>query len=161
MPRCSLSICLVILMWACSMSLGKRYPVGFLDDTCMLTMTRTCLGPKSSSMRFGYSYFTGHEIFNLWFVKHMLHNCTRISLNHSRCLWHAHAGIQLWTRLVLVATCGMVTSLHFSPDKEYISISRRYQLHPVFATTNCPSDNTDTYGLKKKNHKKEKSHYSD
>jgi hypothetical protein len=87
MPRCSLSICLVILMWACSMSLGKRYPVGVLDDTYMLTMTRTCLGPKSSSMRFGYSYFMGHEIFNLWFVKHMLRNCIRINLNHSRCLW--------------------------------------------------------------------------
>jgi hypothetical protein len=87
MPRCSLSVCLVILMWACSMSSGKRYPVGVLDNTCMLTMTRTCLGPKSSSMRFGYSYFTGHEIFNLWFIKHMLRNCTRINLNHSRCLW--------------------------------------------------------------------------
>jgi hypothetical protein len=87
MPRCSLSVCLVILMWTCSMSSGKRYPIGVLDDTCMLTMTRTCLGPKSSSMRFGYSYFTGHEIFNLWFVKHMLRNCTRINLNHSRCLW--------------------------------------------------------------------------
>jgi hypothetical protein len=49
----------------CSMSSGKRYPIGVLDDTCMLTMTRTCLGPKSSSMRFGYSYFTGNEIFNL------------------------------------------------------------------------------------------------
>jgi hypothetical protein len=35
-----------------------------LDDTCMLTMTRACLGPKSSSMRFGYSYFTGHEVLN-------------------------------------------------------------------------------------------------
>jgi hypothetical protein len=33
-------------------------------------MTRTCLGPKLSSMRFGYSYFIGHEVFNLWFVKH-------------------------------------------------------------------------------------------
>jgi hypothetical protein len=33
-----------------------RYPVGILNDTYMLTMTRTCLGPKSSSMRFGYSY---------------------------------------------------------------------------------------------------------
>jgi hypothetical protein len=42
---------------------------------------------KSSSMRFGYSYFTGHEVFNLWFVKHMLHNCTRINSNHLRCLW--------------------------------------------------------------------------
>jgi hypothetical protein len=36
-----------------------------LDDTCILTMTRACLGPKSSSMRFGYSYFTGHEVFNV------------------------------------------------------------------------------------------------
>jgi hypothetical protein len=42
---------------------------------------------KSSSMRFGYSYFTGHEVFNLWFVKQMLHNWTRINFNHSRCLW--------------------------------------------------------------------------
>jgi hypothetical protein len=47
------------------MSSGKRYPVGVLDDTYMLTMTRTCLGPKSSSMRFGYSYFPGNETFNL------------------------------------------------------------------------------------------------
>jgi hypothetical protein len=43
------------------MSSGKRYPVGILDDTCMLIMIRTCLGPKSSSMWFGYSYFTGHD----------------------------------------------------------------------------------------------------
>jgi hypothetical protein len=50
-------------------------------------MTRAFLGPKSSSMRFGYSYFTGHEVFNLWFVKHMLRNYTRIIFNHSRCLW--------------------------------------------------------------------------
>jgi hypothetical protein len=28
-------------------------PLAFLDDTCIL------------SMRFGYSYFTGHEVFNL------------------------------------------------------------------------------------------------
>jgi hypothetical protein len=65
---------------------ARGTPFGILDATCMLTIT-TCLGPKSSSMRFGYSYFTGHETFNLWFVKHMLHNYTRINLNHSRCLW--------------------------------------------------------------------------
>jgi hypothetical protein len=63
-----LFVCLVILMWACCMSSGKRYPISILDDTCMLTMTRTCLGPKSSSMRFGYSYFTGHEIFKLYLL---------------------------------------------------------------------------------------------
>jgi hypothetical protein len=42
---------------------------------------------KSSSMRFGYSYFTGHEVFNLWFIKHMHHKCIRINSNHSRFLW--------------------------------------------------------------------------
>jgi hypothetical protein len=40
-------------------------PLAVLDDTCILTMTRAFLGLKSSSMRFGYSYFTGHEVFNL------------------------------------------------------------------------------------------------
>jgi hypothetical protein len=39
-------------------------PVGVLNDTRMLTMTRTCLGPKSSSMVW-VLVFTGHEIFNL------------------------------------------------------------------------------------------------
>jgi hypothetical protein len=46
--------------------IGQEVPsLAVLNDTCMLTMTRACLGPKSSSMRFGYSYFTGHEVFNL------------------------------------------------------------------------------------------------
>jgi hypothetical protein len=40
-------------------------PLTVLDDTYILTMTRTCLGPKQSNMRFGYSYFMGHEVFNL------------------------------------------------------------------------------------------------
>jgi hypothetical protein len=31
-------------------------PLVVLDDTCILTMTRTCLGPKQSSTRFGNSY---------------------------------------------------------------------------------------------------------
>jgi hypothetical protein len=61
-------------------------PLPVLDDTCIFTMTRTCLRPKQSSMRFGYSYVMGHKVFNLLFVKHMLHNCTHINLNHSRCL---------------------------------------------------------------------------
>jgi hypothetical protein len=65
----------------------RRTPLAVLDDTRILTMTRTCLGPKQSSMRFGYSYFMGHKVFNLWFVKNMLHKCTRINFNHSRCLW--------------------------------------------------------------------------
>jgi hypothetical protein len=52
--------------------IGQEVPRWRFDDTCILTMTRTCLGPKQSSMRFGYSYFMGHEVLNLWFVKHML-----------------------------------------------------------------------------------------
>jgi hypothetical protein len=31
-------------------------PLAVLDDTRILTMIRTCLGPKQSSTRFGYSY---------------------------------------------------------------------------------------------------------
>jgi hypothetical protein len=31
-------------------------PLAILDDTRILIMTRTCLGPKQSSTRFGYSY---------------------------------------------------------------------------------------------------------
>jgi hypothetical protein len=41
-------------------------------------------------------------------------------------------------------------ALHFL-DKEYILISRRYQLHPASATTQCPSGNTDAHSqLKQK-----------
>jgi hypothetical protein len=54
-------------MWACSMSSGRRYLIGALDDTCMLIMTITCLGPKSISM-VCVLIFTGHEIFNLLLV---------------------------------------------------------------------------------------------
>jgi hypothetical protein len=88
--RCWGVHCLFVLSFWCelvSYHWAGGTPLAFLDDTCILTMTRACLGPKSSSMRFGYSYFTGHEIFNLWFVKHMHCNCIRINFNHSRCLW--------------------------------------------------------------------------
>jgi hypothetical protein len=38
------------------MSSGKRYLVGILDDTCMLTMTRSCLEPKSIGIvKYSYS----------------------------------------------------------------------------------------------------------
>jgi hypothetical protein len=39
--------------------------------------------------------------------------------------------------------------LHFF-DKEHILISRKYQLHPASATTECLSDNTDAHNQKKK-----------
>jgi hypothetical protein len=40
-------------------------PLVVLDDMCILTIARLAWDLKSSSMRFGYSYFTGHEVFNL------------------------------------------------------------------------------------------------
>jgi hypothetical protein len=88
--RCWGVHCLFVLSFWCGLVPCHRAggtPLAVLGGTCILTMTRACLGPKSSSIRFGNSYFTRHEVFNLWFVKHMLCNCTRINSNHSRCLW--------------------------------------------------------------------------
>jgi hypothetical protein len=47
-----------------SISSGRRYPIGILNDTCILTMTRTYLGPKSISM-VKVLVFKGRESFNL------------------------------------------------------------------------------------------------
>jgi hypothetical protein len=48
-------------------------PLAVLDDTRILTMTRTCLGPKQSSMRFGYSYsrdtrFSTYDLSSICFI---------------------------------------------------------------------------------------------
>jgi hypothetical protein len=143
MSRCSLSVSLVILMCAYSISSGKRYPVGILDDTCMLTMIRTCLGPKTSSMRLGYSYFTGHEIFNLWFVKNMLRNCTCINLNHSRCLWwgkwehKASKYHNFWRFIKLEITASLCEGPFFyfyveSPPSIFMHRLREHSYHSEF-----------------------------
>jgi hypothetical protein len=85
MPRCSLSVCPVILMWAYSRSSSMEVPSWWFSMIHVyLQWQELAWDSKLSSMRFGYSYFTGHEVFNLWFVNHMLHNCTRINFNHSR-----------------------------------------------------------------------------
>jgi hypothetical protein len=44
-----------------------------LSNTYMLTMTRSSLGPKSSSMRFGYSYswdmrFSTYDLLSICFI---------------------------------------------------------------------------------------------
>jgi hypothetical protein len=60
---CSLSVCLVILMWACSMSSGRRYPVGgsrwytyiYNDKSLLGTLSRVAWGlgiRTSRDMRF-------------------------------------------------------------------------------------------------------------
>jgi hypothetical protein len=83
-----LFVCPIILMWACSISSGMEVPHWrFSMIRIYLQWQELAWDPKSSSIRFGYSYFMGYEVFNLWFVKHMLHNCTCINSNHSRCLW--------------------------------------------------------------------------
>jgi hypothetical protein len=41
-------------------------------------------------------------------------------------------------------------------DKEYILISKRYQLHPASATTQYPSGNTDAHSQLKQKKKYEK-----
>jgi hypothetical protein len=54
------------------MSLGRRYPVGILDDTCMLTMTRTCLGLSRLAL-FKYSYsrdmkFSTYDLSSIYLI---------------------------------------------------------------------------------------------
>jgi hypothetical protein len=123
--------------------IGQEVPVGVLDDRCMLTMTRTCLGPKSSSMRFGYSYFTGHEIFNLWFVKHMLRNCLRVNLNYSRCLWWGQWELKpskyhnFWRFIKLAITASLCEGPFFyfyveSPPSTFMHRLREHSCHSEF-----------------------------
>jgi hypothetical protein len=108
-----------------------------------LTMTRTYLGPKLSIMRFGYSYFTEHKIFNLWFVKHMLRNCTHINLNHSRCLWWGQWELKtskyhnFWRfiKLAITASLGEGPSFYFyveSPPSTFIHCLREHSCHSEF-----------------------------
>jgi hypothetical protein len=142
MLRCSLSICLVILIWVCSMSSGRRYPVGVLDDTCMLTMTRTCLEPKSISMVW-VLVFTGHEGFNLLLVKHMLHKCFCINLNHSRCLcwgqWELKANKyhNFWRFIKLAITASLCEGHFFyfyveSSPSTFMHRLREHSCHSEF-----------------------------
>jgi hypothetical protein len=118
-------------------------PLAVLDDTCILTMTRTCLGSKQSSMRFGYSYFAGHEVFNLWFVKHMLHNCTRINLNHSKCLWWGQSELKaskyhnFWRFIKLAITASLCEGPFFyfyveSPPSIFMHRLREHSCHSEY-----------------------------
>jgi hypothetical protein len=106
-------------------------------------MTRTCLGPKSSSMRFGYSYLKGHEIFNLWFVKYMLHNCTRINLNCSRCLWWGQWELKaskyhkFWRFIKVAITASLYEGPFFyfyveSPPSTFMHRLREHSFHSEF-----------------------------
>jgi hypothetical protein len=125
------------------MSSGRRYPVGVFEDICILTMTRTCLGSKQSSMRFGYSYFAGHKVFNLWFVKHMLHNCTRINLNHSKCLWWGQSELKaskyhnFWRFIKLAITASLCEGPFFyfyveSPPSIFMHRLREHSCHSEY-----------------------------
>jgi hypothetical protein len=99
--------------------------------------------PKSSSMRFGYSYFTGHEVFNLWFVKHMLHNCTCIYFNHSRCLWWGQWELKaskyhnFWRFIKLAITASLCEGSFFyfyveSPPSTFMHHLREHSCHSEY-----------------------------
>jgi hypothetical protein len=149
MPRCLLSVCPIILMWACSMSSGTEVPHWWFSMIHIyLQRQELAWDPKSSSMRFGYSYFTGHEVFNLWFVKHMLHNCTRINSNHSRCLWWGQWELQaskyhnFWRFLKLAITASLCEGPFFyfyveSSPSTFMHRLREHSCHSEF-NVHCP-----------------------
>jgi hypothetical protein len=65
---------MLIVCLSCHFDMGKSLyhggggtPFGILNDTCMLTITRTYLGPKLSNMWFQYSYSRGvrHSTYDL------------------------------------------------------------------------------------------------
>jgi hypothetical protein len=144
MPRCSLSVCPVILMWACSMSSGTEVPRWWFSMIRVyLQWQELAWDCKSSSMRFGYSYFMGHEVFNLWFVKHMLHNCTRINFNHSRCLWWGQWELKsskyhnFWRFIKLAITASVCEGPFFyfyveSPPSTFMHRLREHSCHSEF-----------------------------
>ena len=56
-------VCLVILVWENSCTMGQVVPrVAVLDDTHILTMKRTYRDPKLSSMRFRHLYSRGMRL---------------------------------------------------------------------------------------------------
>jgi hypothetical protein len=148
MLRCSLSVCPVILMWSCSMSSGTEVPRWrFSMIRIYLQWQELAWDSKSSSMRFGYSYFTGHEVFNLWFVKHMPHNCTHINFNHSRCLWWGQWELKaskyhnFWRFIKLAITAFLYEGSFFyfyveSPPSTFMHRLREHSCHSDFNVHN-------------------------
>jgi hypothetical protein len=103
---------------------------------------------KSSSMRFGYSYFTGHEVFNLWFVKHMQHKCIRINFSHSRCLWWGQWELKagkyhnFWRFIKLAITASLRERPFFyfyveSPPSTFMNRLREHSCHSEH-NVHCP-----------------------
>jgi hypothetical protein len=144
MLRCSLSVCPVILMWACSMSSGTEVPRWWFSMIRIyLQWQELSWDPKSSSMRFGYSYFTGHEVFNLWFVKHMLRKRSCINFNHSRCLWWGRWELKaskyhnFWRFIKLAITASLYEGSFFyfyveSPPSTFMHRLREHSWHSEY-----------------------------
>jgi hypothetical protein len=147
MPRCSLSICPVILMWACSMSSDKEVPCWrFSMIRVYLQWQELTWDPKSSSMRFGYLYFTRHEVFNLWFVEHMLINVLAFTLtiqdaydggNGSSSKYH-----NFWRFIKLAITTSLYEGPFFyfyveSPPSTFMHHLREHSCHSEF-NVHCP-----------------------
>jgi hypothetical protein len=149
MPRCSLSVCPVILIWACSMSSGTEVPRWrFSMIHIYLQWQELAWDPKSNNMRFGYSYFTGHEVFNLWFVKDMLRKRSCIYFNHSRCLWWGQWELKdskyhnFWRFIKLAITSSLCEESFFyfyveSPPSTFMHHLRENSCHSEY-NVHCP-----------------------
>jgi hypothetical protein len=145
-------------MWACSMSSGTEVPHWrFSMIRVYLQWQELAWDSKSSSMRFGYSYFTGHEVFNLWFVKHMQHKCIHINFNHSRCLrwgqWELKAGKyhNFWRFIKLTITTSLREGPFFyfyveSPHSTFMHRLREHSCHSEY-NVHCPKVSIDWFIL--------------
>jgi hypothetical protein len=83
-----------IVCLSCHFDVGLFHVIGQEVPRWRFSMIRVCLQWQElawdlSRVAWGLGIHTSWdtEVFNLWFVKHMLHNCTRINFNHLRCLW--------------------------------------------------------------------------
>jgi hypothetical protein len=148
MSRCSLSVCPVILMWACSMSSGTEVPHWRFSMICVYFQGQE-LAWDLSKVAWGLGIrTTGHEVFNLWFVKHMFHNCTRIDFNHSRCLWWGQWELKaskyhnFWRFIKLAITASLCEGsfLYFyveSPPSTFMHLLREHSCHSEY-NVHCP-----------------------
>jgi hypothetical protein len=74
MSRCSLSVCLVVLMWACSISSGRRYPVGgsrwytyiYNDKSLLGTLSQVSWGLGIRTSR--NTRFSTYDLLSIFFI---------------------------------------------------------------------------------------------
>jgi hypothetical protein len=138
-----------IVYLSCHFDVGLFHVIGQEVPCWRFSMIRVCLQWQelawdlSQLALFKYSSFTGHEVFNLWFVKNMLHNCTRIYLNHLRCLWWGQWELtaskyhNFWRFIKLAITASLCEGPFFyfyveSPPSTFMHRLREHTCHSEF-----------------------------